>query len=242
MKKLIALLGFLASCSTLPIPVLAQDQITSDFAGSSTNYEAIYSNQDGSSSILRPRFSNPMGTGNMLLSIASDLNGVCLLFGFDSYVENSLIKGKLCPDCKYLATSVAIGPLGKFDRYVKDDLLEALSVIRFISCRKNKTTIPIPYTSVTKIQNDDGSTTLLKPLFLMNDSNYMIHNTTDPDAICKSFGLNRFVVNSMRSQMSCSGCRYRNDLIKIGSNGLFQEYVTETQPGTSEAVRSLICD
>ena len=42
-------------------------------------------------SIVKPKFSNPTGGGALFLSIDSDLNGVCKLYGLSSYVENSII-------------------------------------------------------------------------------------------------------------------------------------------------------
>lgn len=52
------------------------------------NYEGLFSNDDGSITVVKPKFY--VNGFNIYLSLGSDLSGVCKLYGFGAYIDKSL--------------------------------------------------------------------------------------------------------------------------------------------------------
>ena len=90
MKKLLVGLLALGSVSSFAMTEF-EINLSESFntLSGSKNYEAKYINDDGSISIIKPRFSNPEGNGNLYISQFSDLNGLCKLYDLGDYVSNS---------------------------------------------------------------------------------------------------------------------------------------------------------
>jgi hypothetical protein len=77
----------------------------------STNAKAITQNDDGSFTIILPKFKNPTGEGDIQISTASDMNGVCKLYGFESSVLTT--DSLLVTTVGNWVYGVVIGPSGK---------------------------------------------------------------------------------------------------------------------------------
>jgi hypothetical protein len=85
----------------------------------SDNAEKILTNNDGSITIVRPKFSNPDGIGGSRLSVGekvSNLDGICKLFGAGSYVPNSLTIESLTITGNRLVRISSNGTFERFDR------------------------------------------------------------------------------------------------------------------------------
>jgi hypothetical protein len=94
----------------------------------SKNYEAKHVNDDGSITIVKPKFSNPDGSGSLRLSVENDSNlaGICKLFGAGSYVSNS---------SRYESgsgTLVRISNNGTFERF---DSASSKNALKSLICR-----------------------------------------------------------------------------------------------------------
>lgn len=157
----------------------------------SKNYESKLVNDDGTVSIVKPKFSDPTGSGKKLpVSAYSKLDGVCKLYGLGPYVEKSLISydSYYSPDksSKYALIS-AEGRFRGFDIFRR---------IGSLACQGQ--TIPSSSQNYLKLSiNDDGTTTLLMPRFKMHGTNYVINVDSDLDGVCKLYGFKAYVASSL---------------------------------------------
>jgi hypothetical protein len=188
---------------------------TSGFAGS---YEAIVSNDDGSVSILQPRFNNPMGTGGLGIDIQSDLAGVCRLFGFSGYVPSSMSRSLKNPG------TVLIDASGRFSGFGKSECIGDLA------CESGAPAVSTNYESL--LPNDDGTFTVLKPRFRMAGENFQIHSDSDADGICRLFGKTKYVAHSMTNDPVRS--RYS---VQVTGSPKFGRFMTG-----GALIYSLICE
>jgi hypothetical protein len=184
----------------------------------SKSYEAKHINQDLTVSIQMPKFSNPTGEGALFLSISSDLNGVCQLFGLKTYVANSKIN--------FDATSgrnVIIDASSKFGRFGSNSYEYAIGTIT-CDTGENKP-IPVSDNLSARLVNDDESVTLKTPKFMMNGQNMYISSNSDLNGVCKLYGLKTYVPNSKINLDVTSGksvnvnaaSKFRDfDLIAVG--------------------------
>ena len=95
----------------------------------SKNYESKHVNDDGSITIVKPKFSNPDGSGSLRLSAVkyeTNLPGICKLFGAGSYVSNSTLYESAS------GTLVRISNNGTFDRF---DSSSSSNAIKSLICR-----------------------------------------------------------------------------------------------------------
>ena len=196
----------------------------------SKNYEAKYINDDGSISIIKPRFSNPEGNGNLYISQLSDLNGLCKLYGLGDYVSNSRRTFKQ-------RTSGLVVRIDSNARFSKFDPSLTKNAIESFSCTPvegmpSPTLISDNHNSV--FQNDDGSTTILRPKFKINGKNLYISQLSDLNGLCKLYGLGDYVSNSRRTFNE----RTPSLVVRINSNARFSQF---DPPLLNYAVKSLMC-
>jgi hypothetical protein len=184
MKSLLIVMITLASISAIAFTPYDVNQ------EHSRNYRAIYTNDDLSISIFVPRFSNPDGGGNLFLSPNSDLDGVCRLYGLNSYVEKSVW---FSTNSMMNNLKVQIGSNGYFYQFEK-----TVKHIFFLSCtRFNQPTIPISQNYLKKLLNDDGSITFVEPRFKFNGADSSLSPKSDLNSICRLYGAHTYVNNSL---------------------------------------------
>lgn len=222
MKKLIIGLMVLGSFSALATPEILQG---------SKNYEARYVNDDGSITIVGPRFSSPDGSGKLRLSVEDNntLRGICKLYGEGNYVKDS---------DRYVyasGTLVRISKEGKFERFdsaSKKNALQSLICLPAI-----KVEVPPSSNAATILTNDDGSKTVIKPRFSNADGKGNLELSVEDDSnlegICKLFGLGAYVPHS--SVFSYTD----NTLVRISKDGKFERFDSGRD---KNALRSLICE
>lgn len=131
MKRI--LIGLLAIGSVSSYAMTEFEQALSESSvllRESRNYEAKHVNDDGSITIVRPKFSNPDGNGSMRLSGGESLfnrDGVCKLFGAHSFVLNSARYEEVISTLTRISSN---GTFEKFDSGYKFDALKSLICIK----------------------------------------------------------------------------------------------------------------
>lgn len=219
MKKT-ALIGLLALSTTLGA-----------FA-SSTNYRDIKTNDDGTTTIVGPRFKTATGS-NSNLSGESNSDGVCRLYGFDFMVGDSKITTGDDRD----KTSV-INLEGKYSGYRSYTSNSYNRIITSIVCARDRQALTIS-TRLEPIQNDDGSYTILNPK-MGYYNNGMISNLSaksNINGICKYFGLERAVQNTLISTGDD-----REKTIILDQNGSFSGFDIYSSNAYNRIVTSVVCE
>jgi len=194
----------------------------------SQNYEAKYTNDDGSISIIKPRFSTPEGDGNSYLSQLSDLNGVCNLYGLGNYVSNSRRNFNQ-------GSSPSIVRINSNARFSQFDSSTYNSAIESLSCAPIEG-MPYPTLVVSTgiFYNDDGSATIVKPKFKINGSNSYLSELSNLNGVCNLYGFRNYVSNSRRNFNQGSS----PSIVRINSNARFSQFGSSTY---NSAIESLIC-
>jgi hypothetical protein len=231
MKKLLVGLLALGSVSSFAMTEF-EINLSESFntLSGSKNYEAKYINDDGSISIIKPRFSNPEGNGNLYISQFSDLNGLCKLYGLGDYVSNSRRKFNQ----RTFGLVVRINSNARFSQF--DPSLTSNAIESF-SCTPvegmpSPTLISDNHTGV--FQNDDGSTTIVKPKFKINGKNSYISELSDLNGLCKLYGLGDYVSNSRKNfNQGRFGL-----VVRINSNARFSQFDASN---SKDAIESLMC-
>lgn len=195
---------------------LGLNQITPNNTGGSRNYNSLDANEDGTFGISGPRFQSPDGTGNLELDSTSDLTGVCRLYGFDGYVQNSMLS-------RYSdSRKVAISSNGTFRAFSNSNTITNLSCYRIPNAGRISR-----YARFTL--NDDGSTSVSHPQFSMYGSSYDLDSTSDKGGICRLYGFSQYVDNSIISNYS------DKRKVAVDSNAKFDKFAN------ANTITSLIC-
>jgi hypothetical protein len=231
MKKSLASLFLLSSLSAFALTEF-QTQLSESqsLLQASTNYEAKDLNDDGSTYILNPKFSNPQGQGSLYISQNSDLNGLCKLYGLGNYVSNSYRTFNQ-------GTSGSVVRINFDARFEKFDSSNNTNAISTFSCEPVGG-MPNPSLISTNLEgpylNDDGSVTIVKPKFKFNGSPTYISQNSDLNGLCKLYGLGNYVTNSYRTfNQGTSG-----SVVRINSNARFERMDASNN---TNAISSLIC-
>lgn len=229
MKKLLCALLALGSLSSFAMTDFEINLLenSNTFTGSE-NYEAKYTNDDGSISIIKPKFSNPEGNGSLYISAASDLGGLCKLYGLGRYVPNSIRALNKGP-----VVMVRINSNARFSQF---DYSSGISAIDRFTCEPIG---GIPYPALVSdnhagfFHNDDGSTTIVKPEFQINGSSSYISESSDLNGLCKLYGFGSYVPNSKRifNQGPVN-------IVRINSNARFSKF---DYSSFIYAIKSLMC-
>jgi hypothetical protein len=194
----------------------------------SVNYKSIHTNDDQTVSIVEPKFSNPLGDDNSLpISNDSNLNGLCKLYGFGTYIVNSM-KSYYAKDN---GRNVIISSEGKFSGFTKQSKDNA---IESFSCNTgNKQEISVNYAKIST--NDDGTKTILKPLFKINGVDHFISNDSNLNGLCKLYGQANYILNSMLD--FDPSVRGRN--VVVTSKSKFKEFTNSRE---DNAIHSFMCE
>lgn len=232
MKNILIGLMVLGSFSTLATTDFEEAlSLDSNFLQESKNYETKHVNDDGSITIVGPKFSSPDGRGSLNLSVENEGNlyGICKLFGEGDYVRNSV---------RYIGGS---GSLVRISRSAKFDRFEAASeknAVNTIICQpSNKTDIGPSANAEKFLSNDDGSITILNPKFSNADGSGNLRLSVSDDSnlegICKLFGFKKYVQHSSRYVDG------RGTLVRISRKGKFEKFDSSKD---RNALSSLMCE
>ena len=175
---------------TLLLLTLALGSLAAHASKVSTNYEAKYLNENLTVSIVKPKFSNPSGEGALLLSVNSDYDGVCKLYGLNSYVQFSELNFNAGT-----GNNVVIDSSSSFKRFESN--IDQFT-IGTITCNPAKN-LPVPVSEnyEDRFDNDDESVTIKTPQFRMNGQNLYISENSELTGVCKLYGLSSYVQNSL---------------------------------------------
>lgn len=143
----------------------------------STNYEAIYTNDDGSVTIINPKFSYP-GTSKGI-SRNSNLDGVCRLYGFDKSMGPQAMTFNEKGD----VNTVHIDINGKLNSTTAQ-----YYPISKIACTENYPTYVTSRLADDIQFNSDNSVTLVNPYFGNEYFKERISRMSNLDGVCKMFG------------------------------------------------------
>ena len=219
MKVLFSVTLALLSLAAFANPALESVQ-------ASRNYEARYVNEDLSVSFVNPKFSNPSGGGDIPLTLASDKDGVCRLYGLAAYVESSTTTFSARS-----GTGVVIGADSRFSQFQS---LRHTDGIRSIACKAEDNGPITPSTNWgAKYINDDGSVTINAPKFKMNGVDLHISLDTDKNGVCNLYGYSSYVESSATTDSIRSG-----KSVSINSDSKFNKYVANKY---TDVIASLMC-
>ncbi len=187
--------------------------------GASSNYDAIYTNDDGTISIVGPHFRDPSGSANLSISPESSAIGLCTLYGQGSPVMSSMTTHEAHQN------TALVGGNTHFTNYdtgeaITDFACEAPASNRIFPASRNYTNIAL---------NNDGSTTIIRPQFFFSGKTLSINSNSDLDGICKLFGLKSVVAGSAQSEAP------HGQSVMIGNSVKFAGY------SDGNAITSLIC-
>jgi hypothetical protein len=197
----------------------------------STNYAQSLINDDGTTTIVGPRFSSSTQAA-LPISASSDKNGVCRLYGFDFAL------GELAQTEGDVQQTVVINGTGRFDRYNNYSSSSYNKYIKNIACAKNNQIL----TSSLRIkprQNDDGTLTLLNPEvgFYLGNSLAKVSASSDADGLCRYFGLGKSLPNSIVAEGDSS-----TELIVINNLGSASSLTRYSSSSYNKYVKSVICE
>lgn len=176
--------------------------ISSASFAASTNFDSIYINDDGSVSIIGPHFKDPTGDGNRDINPDSDLNGVCKLFGYGAVIPSSM---------QYYDShreTVLINSDGRFSNFANG------YAITNLACQADMPVFKNNYGRL--LTNDDGSVTVVRPQFNMNGQTFRINPDSDLNGICRLYGMQNFINNSMKYEDTHQATVHVNSTSKFG--------------------------
>lgn len=196
----------------------------------STNYSQNILNDDGTSTIVGPKFSSSAQAA-LPISASSDKNGVCRLYGYDFALgELALTEGDV-------QQSVVINGTGRFDRYINYSSSSYNKYIKTIACAKNNQVLT-QSARIQPRQNDDGTLTILNPevgFYLGNVSK--VSAASNADGLCRYFGLGKALPNSITSEGDSS-----SPLIVINNLGAAASLTNYSSSSYNKYVKSVICE
>ncbi len=198
----------------------------------SKSYSSLTKNDDGSYSIVEPYFSSAEGEGRYL-SQRSNPTGVCKLFGFERYIESSLVgNGDLG------AKTVIINAQGKFGGYYSYNSSSSNGMIMSIICADDDTTAEPSEHYAKKTDNDDGSTTIVEPYFASaTGKGLYLSARSDLEGVCALYGFSSYVGNSL-----VAGGDLGAPTVIIGGTGSFAGYFRYNSSKSNTMIKSIICE
>ena len=186
-------------------------------------------NDDGSVSLIAPKFKSSRNQISFYIAKDSSTDGVCKLYDLGSYINNSLTYYRPSSYTNY----VKLDFQGQFNGYIYS---EETFAIHSISC-KPKYGMPYPHTVSKnykdKVINNDMSVSIILPKFKIANANYSLSTKSDLNGICRLFGFRFYVSNSI---LKFTPNQYER-LVNINHEGTFRNYEKLSMDG----VFSLIC-
>jgi len=195
----------------------------------SKNYDSIITNDDARVTLMGPKFSAADGQTRWLSS-SSDLDGVCLLFGYEKAVASALLT-----DWNFDRT-VVIDSSGRFASFRGVSEKSLNPRIASIMC---ETGAPVSKSSRLEkppILNDDGTSTLMGPSFGSPDGSVLwISLFSDLNGVCKLYGFGSAIPASIQA----SGDFERT--VMVGGDGRFSSFRGYSYLVYNRRIVSLMC-
>ena len=209
----------------------------------SKNFQTTRINDDGTTTIFAPKFTNPTGHGDEFLSAKSQLDGVCQLYGFSRVLtagapKNALIVQDECNENE----NVSIVPGGTVGGFVKSG-----PIIKEITCSNSADRGNIhldkdkPSTNyASMLADDDGSVTIVKPEIMYAGALYSFAMHSDGKYLCQMFGFVKETEGSRHSETAQTAVK------TVGFKGDFSFITPGVFPAPAftqdEAVDSIMCN
>jgi len=197
----------------------------------STNYASKVLNDDGTSTIVTPKFNN--ANGSSFISSSSDANGLCRLYGFDFAYGNLMITSGDVSD-----KTAIINSDGKLSSWRSYSSSYNNSFVTAISCGKNGQILTAS-NRIAPIRNDDGTYSLVNPVvgrYHNGDISY-VSSISNMNGVCSYFGLGRAIPNTTLTTGDVSG-----RTIIIGSLGKAEAYRSYSSSYNNSYVKSVTCE
>lgn len=198
-------------------------------------YESKYINDDGSITIVRPIFPDPRRSGYRRISVEDDSNleGVCKYLGESAYAP----KSARYVDAPNWTNLIRLSSDGTFLRYESAHHKNALESL---ICLPSVETPKSPSKNAEYItRNDDGSITIVEPMFsnALGTGNLRFSNDDDLnlDGICKLFGEKKYATNSVTYARTTPNSK---SLVILSDKGKFERFEFGYR---KNQIRSLIC-
>jgi hypothetical protein len=197
-------------------PVTAPVLVSSS---SIVKYEEIDQNDDGSITIINPKIMN--NGGFLPVGSHSDLNGVCRLYGYATYVYNSAI-----PYGNFSETAL-INKDGRFNEIGTSPMFQSRNaIITKITCSNDTQNTPIFKRYDELERNSGGSVTIINPKFgPVEDAVLPLSSHSDLNGVCRLYGYATYVYNSAIPYGNFSETALINEdgrFNKIGTPLMFQ--------------------
>lgn len=213
------------------ITTLALITSLSTFAASN-NYDSKKTNDDGTATIVGPKFKVATGA-NSRLSSRSNNDGVCRLYGYDFMVGSTSIS---IGDDRNKTTIIKQN--GKFGGTYSYNNSTNNSYIASIVCSRNHQTLSVS-TRIRPILNDDGSYTILNPTVGYYDQGNVrrVSSRSDANGVCQYFGLAK-AVNGGKLTAGDD----RNRTVIIGNNGTINSFYKYNNSTNNGYITSIVCE
>jgi hypothetical protein len=204
-------------------------------------YDHRYVNDDGSVTFVRPKFSNPDGSGSLRISVQNGANliGVCKLLGEGSFVPNS----DTYEPPAFQTLLVRVSGDGSFEGFDKND--GEMKALRSLICSPAKQSKMDPSRNAENIvNNDDGSITIVRPKFSNPDGagglRLSFENDLNLSGICKLFGARSYVPHSALPEVIYTSLYEAawHKFVRISSKGRFERFDRAT---LKDPIKSLMC-
>ncbi len=200
--------------------------------GASRNYDSLKLNDDGTSTIIGPKFKVATGS-NARLSGTSNTNGVCKLYGFDFMVGDSVIA---TGDSN--SKTAVINDRGRYSTYRSYSSRYNNHYITSIVCARNHQALTIS-NRIRPSENDDGSFTLSNPTVGHYDTGKVsrVSGTSNLHGVCKYYGLGAAIpATAIKSGDSNA------KTVVLNGNGGFSSFRSYSSRYNNHYLVSLVCE
>lgn len=185
-------------------------------------------NVDGTTTILKPLVVR--GQNNYIISKDTSMLGVCRSAGFDHYLEDSAyinFNGE-----NYSTDTIFVDDSGEF---IKKERSNNRNTLTEITCYNGiySTTINSPEEHIV---NEDGTTTILKPLVVRGQNKYIISKNTSLLGVCRSAGFDQYLEDSAYTNFD--GFNYSTNTIFVDDNG---DFVKKDRSNNRKTLTEITC-
>jgi hypothetical protein len=174
--------------------------------------DEVITYSDGTVMVRNPRLRG------LRINSDSDRNGVCKMMGYPSALS-SPVEPLTNTDINCRGASVRIDQHGRESGRNECNLpFNTNATISTIRCHPAGYRYTIPTTYLERVENTDGTVSILSPWFARVDAERMdlnarmyIHEGSDMNGVCRHFGLGEYVQNSVVAEDRCEIPARRDD-------------------------------
>lgn len=188
------------------------------------SYESVVEYSDASVRIIQPRIHG------LRINNGSDTSGVCRALGFSAAPVEAEVESNTGRDnCE--RPSIRIDVHGRDAGRNACDMFNTNATIAAIHCVAPNHEYRIPTTYLDRYENEDGTVSLINPWFAKaNETEVLsgrryINEESDPNGVCRHFGLGAYVEESLVAEDRCEIPARRNDLtVSLDRHGRFKAF------------------